>query len=170
MLLWPESVHGNLTPDFSRYCNVLQVSAGGKKRKRKRVLKSKMFVDEEEGCMGKTVPHTSVGLIFIVVVLKVFAGQPLPGRGRGSQYHFILLLPHAPSLNNSPFWWRPGRGLWNCGWILNLFDYSQVFLPVLLLSLLPVWAPPSFALLSKDKSFSKWCREKSKFWDKFYLG
>ncbi|NXI78992.1 DPOD3 polymerase, partial [Rhipidura dahli] len=29
-------------------------SAGGKKRKRKRVLKSKMFIDEEEGCMGKT--------------------------------------------------------------------------------------------------------------------
>ncbi|NXI61061.1 DPOD3 polymerase, partial [Anseranas semipalmata] len=28
-----------------------EVSAGGKKRKRKRVLKSKMFVDEEEGCM-----------------------------------------------------------------------------------------------------------------------
>ncbi|NXT49772.1 DPOD3 polymerase, partial [Pluvianellus socialis] len=30
-----------------------EVSAGGKKRKRKRVLKSKMFIDEEEGCMGK---------------------------------------------------------------------------------------------------------------------
>ncbi|NXM94999.1 DPOD3 polymerase, partial [Sylvia borin] len=29
-------------------------SAGGRKRKRKRVLKSKMFIDEEEGCMGKT--------------------------------------------------------------------------------------------------------------------
>ncbi|XP_074906402.1 DNA polymerase delta subunit 3 isoform X2 [Buteo buteo] len=28
-----------------------EVSAGGKKRKRKRVLKSKMFIDEEEGCM-----------------------------------------------------------------------------------------------------------------------
>ncbi|XP_025967251.2 DNA polymerase delta subunit 3 isoform X2 [Dromaius novaehollandiae] len=28
-----------------------EVSAGGRKRKRKRVLKSKMFVDEEEGCM-----------------------------------------------------------------------------------------------------------------------
>ncbi|KAM9204919.1 DNA polymerase delta subunit 3 isoform 1-T1 [Mergus octosetaceus] len=28
-----------------------EVSAGGKRRKRKRVLKSKMFVDEEEGCM-----------------------------------------------------------------------------------------------------------------------
>ncbi|NXA76661.1 DPOD3 polymerase, partial [Thryothorus ludovicianus] len=31
-----------------------EVSAGGRKRKRKRVLKSKMFIDEEEGCMGKT--------------------------------------------------------------------------------------------------------------------
>ncbi|XP_069739414.1 DNA polymerase delta subunit 3 [Phaenicophaeus curvirostris] len=29
----------------------MEVSAGGKKRKRKRVLKSKMFIDEEEGCM-----------------------------------------------------------------------------------------------------------------------
>ncbi|NXQ23665.1 DPOD3 polymerase, partial [Alaudala cheleensis] len=29
-------------------------SAAVKKRKRKRVLKSKMFIDEEEGCMGKT--------------------------------------------------------------------------------------------------------------------
>ncbi|OWK51503.1 DNA polymerase delta subunit 3 isoform X2 [Lonchura striata] len=28
-----------------------EVSAGGKKRKRKRVLKSRMFIDEEEGCM-----------------------------------------------------------------------------------------------------------------------
>ncbi|XP_014817219.1 PREDICTED: DNA polymerase delta subunit 3 isoform X2 [Calidris pugnax] len=28
-----------------------EVSAGGRKRKRKRVLKSKMFIDEEEGCM-----------------------------------------------------------------------------------------------------------------------
>ncbi|NXV00670.1 DPOD3 polymerase, partial [Cettia cetti] len=28
-------------------------SAAGRKRKRKRVLKSKMFIDEEEGCMGK---------------------------------------------------------------------------------------------------------------------
>ncbi|XP_025897332.1 DNA polymerase delta subunit 3 [Nothoprocta perdicaria] len=28
-----------------------EVSAGGKRRKRKRVLKSKMFIDEEEGCM-----------------------------------------------------------------------------------------------------------------------
>ncbi|OXB70413.1 UNVERIFIED_CONTAM: hypothetical protein H355_011115 [Colinus virginianus] len=28
-----------------------EASAGGKKRKRKRVLKSKMFIDEEEGCM-----------------------------------------------------------------------------------------------------------------------
>ncbi|XP_042748357.1 DNA polymerase delta subunit 3-like [Lagopus leucura] len=28
-----------------------EASTGGKKRKRKRVLKSKMFVDEEEGCM-----------------------------------------------------------------------------------------------------------------------
>ncbi|NXM32668.1 DPOD3 polymerase, partial [Oxyruncus cristatus] len=31
----------------------MEVSAGGRKRKRKRVLKSKMFIDEEEGCMGK---------------------------------------------------------------------------------------------------------------------
>lgn len=53
MLLWPVYAHGVLTLDFSQYCNVLQVSAGGKKRKRKRVLKSKMFIDEEEGCMGK---------------------------------------------------------------------------------------------------------------------
>ncbi|NWZ42897.1 DPOD3 polymerase, partial [Brachypodius atriceps] len=29
-------------------------SAAGRKRKRKRVLKSKMFIDEEEGCMGKS--------------------------------------------------------------------------------------------------------------------
>ncbi|XP_058681476.1 DNA polymerase delta subunit 3 isoform X2 [Ammospiza caudacuta] len=29
-----------------------EVSAGGRKRKRRRVLKSKMFIDEEEGCMG----------------------------------------------------------------------------------------------------------------------
>ncbi|NXY47883.1 DPOD3 polymerase, partial [Ceuthmochares aereus] len=29
----------------------MEVSAGGRKRKRKRVLKSKMFIDEEEGCM-----------------------------------------------------------------------------------------------------------------------
>nr|XP_014127036.2 DNA polymerase delta subunit 3 [Zonotrichia albicollis] len=28
-----------------------EVSAGGRKRKRRRVLKSKMFIDEEEGCM-----------------------------------------------------------------------------------------------------------------------
>ncbi|NWH39585.1 DPOD3 polymerase, partial [Chloropsis hardwickii] len=31
-----------------------EVPAGGRRRKRKRVLKSKMFIDEEEGCMGKT--------------------------------------------------------------------------------------------------------------------
>ncbi|NXD45344.1 DPOD3 polymerase, partial [Copsychus sechellarum] len=30
-----------------------EVPAAGRKRKRKRVLKSKMFIDEEEGCMGK---------------------------------------------------------------------------------------------------------------------
>ncbi|KAM9389996.1 DNA polymerase delta subunit 3 [Phaethornis superciliosus] len=29
----------------------MEVSAGGRKRKRKRVLKSKMFIDQEEGCM-----------------------------------------------------------------------------------------------------------------------
>ncbi|XP_077030749.1 DNA polymerase delta subunit 3 isoform X1 [Agelaius phoeniceus] len=33
-----------------------EVSAGGRKRKRKRVLKSKMFIDEEEGCMGRRSP------------------------------------------------------------------------------------------------------------------
>lgn len=63
-----------------------------------------MFVDEEEGCMGKTVPHTSVGLILIAAVLMVFTCQLLTRRGRGSQNHFILHLPHAPNLNNSPFW------------------------------------------------------------------
>ncbi|NXC27424.1 DPOD3 polymerase, partial [Campylorhamphus procurvoides] len=31
----------------------MEVSAGGRKRKRKRVLKSKMFIDKEEGYMGK---------------------------------------------------------------------------------------------------------------------
>ncbi|XP_071612360.1 DNA polymerase delta subunit 3 isoform X3 [Heliangelus exortis] len=30
----------------------MEVSAGGRKRKRKRVLKSKMFIDQEEGCMA----------------------------------------------------------------------------------------------------------------------
>uniref|UniRef100_A0A8C6ZMY0 DNA polymerase delta subunit 3 n=1 Tax=Nothoprocta perdicaria TaxID=30464 RepID=A0A8C6ZMY0_NOTPE len=37
---------------FQQHCSPrLLVSAGGKRRKRKRVLKSKMFIDEEEGCM-----------------------------------------------------------------------------------------------------------------------
>ncbi|KAM6140475.1 DNA polymerase delta subunit 3 isoform 2-T2 [Pterocles gutturalis] len=41
----PPMLKTELEPAF------MEVSAGGKKRKRKRVLKSKMFIDEEDGCM-----------------------------------------------------------------------------------------------------------------------
>lgn len=84
------SVHGALTLDFSQYLNVPQVSAGGRKRKRKRVLKSKMFIDDEEGCMGKlsSTPRWN----YTEDVLKMFEGQPLPGLERGSQNHFAVPL------------------------------------------------------------------------------
>lgn len=48
----PHGVSPSLPPSFPvRFC--IQVVAGGKKRKRKRVLKSKTFVDEE-GCIGES--------------------------------------------------------------------------------------------------------------------
>lgn len=63
-------------PGFSQCCHVPQVSAGGRKRKRKRVLKSKMFIDEEEGCMGKAgcALHS-----LEITLLAILTGQPLQG-------------------------------------------------------------------------------------------
>ncbi|NXM70088.1 DPOD3 polymerase, partial [Serilophus lunatus] len=40
-----------LKTELEPACMEVSVSAGGRRRKRKRVLKSKMFIDEEEGCM-----------------------------------------------------------------------------------------------------------------------
>lgn len=53
------------------------------------MLKSKMFIDEEEGCMGKTgCALRSLEL----TLLTILTGQPLPGVERGSQNHFIIPL------------------------------------------------------------------------------
>lgn len=85
-----------LTLGVSQSCGVLQASAGGKKRKRKRVLKSKMFVDEEEGCMGKSgcLPHF-YGSNFYCGCTEGFYGSASHGlrkRFRISQHHFVILL------------------------------------------------------------------------------
>lgn len=53
------------------------------------MLKSKMFIDEEEGCMGKTgcALHS-----LELTLLAIVTGQPLPGLEGGSQNHLVILL------------------------------------------------------------------------------
>lgn len=114
------------TPGFSQCCNVLQGSAAGRKRKRKRVLKSKMFIDEEEGCMGKSgcALHS-----LELTLLAILTGQPLPGLWK----RFTKALSY-PAWNSCPQTevtvplvkaWVGGQ---SCSWIHTPSHYSQIFL------------------------------------------